>query len=190
MYLNEDHVVKIIYKGKYKMGNVMLKGGSIEKKNDSVFTLNATTGGEAVLVVNEKLKNGSERVAFSKTYKLYGRETPRVYLDNVPNDSVADKFNIIALGKLKARQKYGNDPYIITSFKLYIRNGNKFDTLSTTGDRLTPEMKKKIDAIDVRKNGGILMFEEIKAMDPNGKIIDLPPLRIFLVDPKRMGFGL
>jgi hypothetical protein len=189
LYLNENENVQIIYKGKNKLSRAELLGGTATKR-DSLYVLNATTGAEAVLVVYEKLKNGTEKVAFSKTYKLYGRETPRLYLDGVANDSVADKFRIIALGNVQAKQKYGNDPYVVVSFKLYIRSATGFDTLSTKGSKLTPAMKQKIDALDVKKNGGMLMFEEIKAMDPKGNIIDLPPLRIFLQDPKNMKFGL
>lgn len=189
LYVEENETVQIIYNGKNKLSRVELKGGTVTKK-DSMYVLRATSGAEAILVVYVKLNNGSEKVALSKVYKLYGRETPRLYLDGVANDSVADKFRIIALGNVQAKQKYGRDPYVVVSFKLYIRNDTGFDTLSTKGAKLTPAMKQKIDALDVRKNGGILMFEEIKAMDPKGNIIDLPPLRIFLQDPKNMKFGL
>ena len=188
LYLNEDNFFKIKYTGKNKLGRMELKGGTIEKK-DSIYNFKATTGTSAILVIYEKLKNGTEKIALTWTYKLYGREVPRVTLDGVPNDSVIDKFTLIALGKLQCKQKYGNDKYQITSFKIYIKNGSKFDTLSTKGNQLTLPMKRKIDSMDVRKNGGILMFENIKAIGPNGKEIDLPPFRIYLRDTKTMQFG-
>jgi hypothetical protein len=188
LYLNEDNFFKIKYTGKYSLGKIELKGGTVEKK-DSLYNFKATTGTSAILVVYEKLKNGTEKIALSYTYKLFGREVPRVTLDGVPNDSVADKFTIIALGRLQCKQKYGTDKYTITSFKLYIKNGSKFDTLSAKGNQLTSAMKYKIDSMDVKKNGGILMFENIKAVGPNGKEIDLPPLRIYMRDEKILQFG-
>jgi hypothetical protein len=188
LYLNEDNFFKIKYTGKYSLGKIELKGGTVEKK-DSLYNFKATTGTSAILVVYEKLKNGTEKIALSYTYKLFGREVPRVTLDGAPNDSVADKFTILALGRLQCKQKYGTDKYTITSFKLYIRNGNKFDTLSAKGNQLTSAMKYKIDSMDVKKNGGILMFENIKAVGPNGKEIDLPPLRIYMRDEKILQFG-
>jgi hypothetical protein len=189
LYLNEDNFFKIKYTGKNKLGRMELKGGTIEKK-DSTYNFKATTGTSAILVVYEKLKNGTEKIALTWTYKLYGREVPRVTLDGVPNDSVIDKITIIALGRLQCKQKYGTDKYQITSFKIYIKNGNKFDTLSAKGNQLTLQMKRKIDSMDVRRSGGILMFENIKAIGPNGKEIELPPLRVYMRDEKIMTFGV
>jgi hypothetical protein len=188
LYLNEDNFFKIKYTGKNKMGRMELKGGTIEQK-DSTYNFKATTGTSAILVIYEKFKNGTEKIAHTYTYKLFGREVPRVTLDGVPNDSVADKFTTIALGRLHCKQKYGTDKYQVVSFKIYIKNGKKFDTISAKGNQLTPQMKRKIDSMDVRKNGGILMFENIKAIGPNGKEIDLPPLRIYLRDTKVTSFG-
>jgi hypothetical protein len=188
LYLNEDNFFKIKYTGKNKMGRMELKGGIIEQK-DSIYNFKATTGTSAILVIYEKLKNGTEKIALTLTYKLYGREVPRVTLDGVPNDSLIDKFTVIALGKLHCKQKYGTDKYQVTSFKIYIKNGKKFDTLSAKGNQLTLQMKRKIDSMDVKKNGGILMFENIKAIGPTGKEIDLPPLRIYLRDQKVTQFG-
>ncbi|MDQ3108428.1 MAG: hypothetical protein M3R17_00910 [Bacteroidota bacterium] len=188
LYLNEDNIFKIKYTGKNKMGRMELKGGTIEQK-DSTYNFKTTTGTSAILVIYEKLKNGTEKIAYTYTYKLFGREVPRVTLDGVPNDSVVDKFTVIALGRLQCRQKYGTDKYQVVSFKIYIKNGKKFDTLSAKGNQLTLQMKRKIDSMDVKKNGGILMFENIKAIGPGGKEIDLPPLRIYLRDVKVTSFG-
>jgi len=189
-YLREDYAVKIRYTSKNKMSRVELKGGTATLR-DSMYILRAETGGEAVLVVYEKLKNGKEQVALSKTYKLFGRELPTVYLDNVPNDSVADQFTIIALGRLKAKTKYGNEVFRVDSFTMYFRNPTGgFDTLQSKTNQMTPEMKKRVDAIDVKKAGGMLMFENIHATAPDGKHVELPPLRVFLSTQSRIRFGL
>jgi len=67
------------------MSSIELKRGTATLR-DSVYILRAETGGEAVLVVYEKLKNGKEQVALSKTYKLFGRELPTVTVDGVPKN--------------------------------------------------------------------------------------------------------
>jgi hypothetical protein len=189
LYINEDNFFRITYSGKNKLGHVEFHGGTAVKK-DSLYNLRATTGVSGILVVFEKLKNGTEKIVYTYTYKLFTRETPEVKLDGVPNDSVVDKFTIIAVGKLKAKAKYNNDQYTITSFKLFIKNGNHYDTLTAKGNQMTLEMKNRIDKMDVEANGGILMFEDIKAIDPNGKEIELPPLRIFIQDGKQAKIGL
>lgn len=189
LYLNEDNLFRITYKGKNKMGRVELRGGTAEKK-DSLYNLKAKTGASAILVVYEKLKNGTEQVAYTHTYKLFAREVPQVFLDQVPNDSFADKFAVIGLGRLRAIPKYGSDVYIVTSFTMYFKNGSKFDTLHATGNQMTLEMKKRVDAMDVKNKGGMLLFDDIKAKGPNGKEIELPPLRIYLQDGPRIRFGL
>ena len=190
LYLNEDNLFKITYKGKNKLGRVELRGGTAEKK-DSLYNFKAITGASAILVVYEKLKNGTEQIAFTWTYKLFARQVPHVYLDGIPNDSFADKFTVIALGKLQAKNKYGSDTYVVTSFTMYFRNPNgKFDTLRATGNQMTLEMKKRVDALDVKKKGGMLVFDNIKAKNAEGKEIELPPLRVYLQDGPRINIGL
>lgn len=188
-YVREDYAVKITFKSKNTMSRVELKGGTATKK-DSLWVLRAETGGEAVLVVYEKLKSGKEQVALSKTYKLYGREMPEVTVDHVPNDSVVDKLSLIALGKLRAKTKYGNQVYRVDSFCMYLRSPTGFDTLYSKTGQMTPEMKKRVDAIDVKKSGGMLIFDQIHATSPAGKDTELPPLRVFLSEEARIKFGL
>lgn len=190
LYLNEDNLFKITYKGKNKMGRVELRGGTAEKK-DSLYNLKAISGASAILVVYEKLKNGTEQIAFTWTYKLFARQVPLVYLDGTPNDSFVDKFTVIGLGKLQAKNKYGSDTYVVTSFTMYFRNANgKFDTLRATGNQMTLEMKRRVDAMDVKKKGGMLVFDAIKAKNAEGKEIELPPLRVYLQDGPRIAVGL
>jgi hypothetical protein len=190
LYLNEDNLFSIHYEGKNKMSRVELKGGTAETK-DSLYNLRATTGVSAILVVYEKLKSGKEQVAYTFTYKLFSRSLPVVSLDGVVNDSFVDKFTVIALGRLKAQSKYSRDVYVITSFTMYFKNDSAgFDTLKVTGNQMTPEMKKRVDAMDVKKKGGMLVFHDIKAKGPNGKEIELPPLRVYLQDGPRLRIGM
>lgn len=189
-YIKEDYKVKITCTGKNKLSRVELRGGTATKK-DSVYTLRAEGGAEAVLVVYEKDKSGKEKIALSKTYKLFSRELPVVTLDHVPQDSVIDQLTVIALGRLHAKTKYSREVWRVDSFCLYMRNGAAgFDTLYSKTNQMTPEMKKRVDAIDVKKGGGILMFDKIYATSPAGKAVELPPLRIFLSTEARIRFGL
>lgn len=188
-YLKEDYAVKITFVSKNKLSRVELKGGTVTKK-DSLYVLRAEAGAEAVLVVYEKLKNGKEQVALSKTYKLYGRLLPEVNIDGVPNDSVTTQLTLIALGRLHAKNKYNKEEYRVDSFCLYIRGPMGTDTLWSKTNQMTPEMKKRVDAIDVKKSGGMLVFDEIHATSPQGKDVELPPLRVFLSKESRLRFGL
>lgn len=189
-FVREDYPVKITFKSKNTLSRVELKGGTATKK-DSLWVLRAETGAEAVLVVYEKLKNGKEQVALSKSYKLYGREIPQVTVDHVPNDSVVDKFSLIALGKLRAKTKYGQQVYRVDSFCMYIRSPRGgMDTLYSKTGQMTPEMKRRVDSIDVKKSGGLLIYDGIHATSPEGKDVELPPLRVFLSEEARIRFGL
>jgi hypothetical protein len=188
-YVREDYPVKITFKGKNKMSRVELRGGTATKK-DSLWMLRAETGGEAVLVVYEKLPNGKEQIAMSKSYKLYGRELPEVTVDFVKNDSVVDKLSLIALGKLRAKTKYGQQVFRVDSFCMYIRSPKGFDTLYSKTGQMTKEMKVAVDAIDVKKSGGMLIYDQIHATSPEGKDVELAPLRVFLSAEARIRFGL
>lgn len=191
LYLNEDNVMRIRYKGKHALGKVEFRGGTVTKK-DSVYIVNATTGVEGVLVVYEKLKSGTERVALSITYKLFGREIPEPSLCGIGNDSFIDKFTVIGAGRIYARQRFSRDRFEVTSFTLYLRNAKtgKLDTLRATGSALTPRMKQKIDSLNVQGNGGVLMFDDIKAKGPTGRTMELPPLRVYLIEEKKVKIGL
>ncbi|MBI3509488.1 MAG: hypothetical protein HY064_02420 [Bacteroidetes bacterium] len=190
LYLNEDNWFKIKYSGKNKMGRIEFRGGTVSKK-DSLYDFKTTTGVSGILVVYEKMKDGSEKQLYTWTYKLFSREIPVVTLDGTPNDSFADKMTTIALGKLRAKQRYGNDYYQVVSFTMYFRNGNKLDTLKSTSGEMTLDMKQHVDKIDVKNKGGVLIFDDIKAIGPGGKEIDLPPLRIYLQDgDRKMQIGL
>lgn len=189
-HVKEDYAVKITFKSKNKMSRVELKGGTATKK-DSVYILRAEAGGEAVLVIYEKLPNGKEQVALSKSYKLYGRELPEVTIDFVKQDSVVDKLSLIGLGKLRAKTKYGNEVFRVDSFCMYLRNPKGgMDTLYSKTGQMTLEMKKRVDAIDVKKSGGMLIYDQIHATSPDGKDVELAPLRVFLSPESRMRFGL
>ncbi len=189
-HTKEDYAVKITFKSKNKMSRVELKGGTATKK-DSLYILRAESGGEAVLVVYEKLPNGKEQVALSKSYKLYGRELPEVTIDHVKQDSVVDKMSLIGLGKLRAKTKYGQQVFRVDSFCMYIRNPKGgMDTLYSKTGQMTLEMKQRVDAIDVKKSGGMLMYDQIHATSPEGKDVELAPLRVFLSPESRMRFGL
>lgn len=189
-HVKEDYAVKITFKSKNKMSRVELKGGTATKK-DSVYILRAEAGGEAVLVIYEKLPNGKEQVALSKSYKLYGRELPEVTIDHVKQDSVVDKLSLIGLGKLRAKTKYGNEVFRVDSFCMYLRNPKGgMDTLYSKTGQMTLEMKKRVDAIDVKKSGGMLIYDQIHATSPEGKDVELAPLRVFLSPESRMRFGL
>lgn len=189
-YVREDYPVKITFKGKNKLSRVELKGGTATKK-DSLWVLRAETGGEAVLVVYEKLPNGKEQIALSKSYKLYGRELPEVTIDGVKNDSVIDKLLLIGLGKLRAKTKYGNQVYRVDSFCMFLRDPKGgMDTMYSKTGQMTLEMKRRVDSIDVKKSGGMLIFDDIHATSPQGKDTELPPLRVFLSPESRMRFGL
>lgn len=189
-YVRENYAVKITFKSKNALSRVELKGGTATQK-DSLYVLRAEGGGEVVLVVYEKLKNGKEQVALSKTYKLYARELPQATIDHVANDSVVDKLSLIGLGKLRAKTKYGQQTYRVDSFCLYVRSPRGgMDTLWSQTGQMTLEMKRRVDSIDVKKSGGLLIYDCIHATSPDGKDAELPPLRVFLSPESRMRFGL
>src|SRR3569832_357573 len=142
-YLHEDYAVQINYTSKNKLSRVVLNGGTVTKK-DSLYILRAESGGEAVLVVYEKLKNGKEQVALSRSYKLFGRELPEVNIDGVPNDSVTTPLTLIALGRLHAKTKYSKEEYRVDSFCMYTRGPKGTDTLWSKTNQMTPEMKKHV----------------------------------------------
>jgi hypothetical protein len=190
LYLNENNPMKVLYRGKHELGRVEFLGGIIQKQ-DSLYQLKATTGVEGVLIIYEKLRNGGERIVWSRTYKLFSRELPVVTLNGISNDSFIEKFTLIAIGQLYAHPRYSQDRYTITAYTICLSNSKtgQQDTLRASDGRLSKTMKQRIDSMDVRNKGGFLLFENIKARGPTGREVDLPPLRIYLTDEKIIRFG-
>jgi hypothetical protein len=178
LWIGVDNTICIKTEGQGKIAKVEIAGAAIAQR-DSCYIVRATSGSghEAILSVYELLPNGKSQLALNKKYSLVSLPVPEVMVCDVKSDSTIDKFSLMAIGKLTAKLKGTNEKLKVVSFEMQTGNQTTIDTLKSTNEKLTIEMKRVIDAM---KPGSLIMFNNIICRNAKGDL--LPPLsvRIFL----------
>ena len=178
LWIGVDNTICIKTEGEGKVAKVEITSAAITRK-DSCYVVRVTSGSghEAILSVYELLPNGKSQLALNKKYNLVSLPVPEVLVCDVKGDSAIDKFSLMAIGKLTAKLKGTNEKLKVVSFEMQTGNQTTIDTLKSTNEKLTVEMKRVIDAM---KPGSLILFNNIICRNAKGDI--LPPLsvRIFL----------
>lgn len=178
LWIGVDNRICIKAEGQGEIAKVEIAGAAIAQK-DSCYIVRATSGNghEAILSVYELLPNGKSQLALNKKYNLVTLPVPEVLVCDVKSDSTIDKFSLMAIGKLTAKLKGTNEKLKVVSFEMQTGNQSKIDTLKSSNEKLTVEMKRVIDAL---KPGTLILFNNIICQNRQGDL--LPPLsvRIFL----------
>lgn len=178
LWIGVDNRICIKAEGQGEIAKVEIAGAAIAQK-DSCYIVRATSGNghEAILSVYELLPNGKSQLALNKKYNLVTLPVPEVLVCDVKSDSTIDKFSLMAIGKLTAKLKGTNEKLKVVSFEMQTGNQSKIDTLKSSNEKLTVEMKRVIDAL---KPGTLILFNNIICQNQQGDL--LPPLsvRIFL----------
>ncbi len=178
LWIGVDNTICIKTEGTGKIAKVEIAAASIAQK-DSCYIVRATSGSghEAILSVYELLPNGKSQLALNKKYNLVSLPVPEVLVCDVKSDSTIDKFSLMAIGKLTAKLKGTREKLKVVSFEMQSGNQTTIDTLRSTNEKLTVEMKRIIDAM---KPGSLILFNNIICRNAKGDL--LPPLsvRIFL----------
>ncbi len=166
-----------------EISKVTFAGGTISGA-DSIYIVEVSTGGKALLSVYEKTSTGREKLAFNKEYLIV--PYPQANFNGVRNDSLIDKLSLMG-GFLKANNSLGYGIKII-SFKMLIEKEGKFMMDSIDGNRLSKEMRMYVNRL---RNGSVALIEEIKYVDPYGAEQIIPALRLFVVEPEKpIMFGM
>jgi hypothetical protein len=178
LWIGGDNKICIKAEGDGKIAKVEFAGATISQK-DSCYIARVTSGNghEAILSVYELLPNGKSQLVLNKKYNIVSLPIPEILVCDVKSDSTIDKFSLMAIGKLTAKLKGTNEKLKVVSFEMQTGNQTTIDTLKSTNEKLTVEMKRIIDAM---KPGSLIMFNNIICRNGKGDL--LPPLsvRIFL----------
>ncbi len=187
LWIGVDNKICIKTEGEGKIAKVEFAGATIAQK-DSCYIARVTSGSghEAILSVYELLPNGKSQLTLNKKYNIVSLPVPEILVCDVKSDSTIDKFSLMAIGKLTAKLKGTNEKLKVVSFEMQTGNQTAIDTLKSSNEKLTVEMKRVVDAM---KPGSLIIFNNIICRNEKGDL--LPPLsaRIFLDKKEIYQFG-
>jgi hypothetical protein len=135
-----------------------------------------------LLKIYIQLPNGKRVLSLVKEFKVVKLPEPRINIDGVESDSAVHQMRVVAMGYLHApniinRNTQSPKDLNITSFELHLINKGKTDTLKATGNRLTFEMRNRIDKMP---DGSVLQFNNIRYMVGTDTFI-AQPTRVYLL---------
>ncbi len=185
LYMNTQNLIFIKADAGIKISKVELTGGKIYKrdslnKKDSAYYAVTDNGTQALLSVYEKLPDGREQVCLTKPYVIIEIPEPVVRVDNVEHRNTVQKKTIIALGNIEVVSYYFKRVLPVIYFEMQTSGGSQIDTLRSNSSKLTKEMKDVIEKGG--KEGSIAYFKNIKCLLPNGSILSVKPVEIFIDD--------
>jgi hypothetical protein len=178
LWIGVDNSICIKTEGEGKIAKVEFTGATITRKDSCyIARVSSGSGHEAILSVYELLPNGKSQLALNKKYNVVSLPVPEVLVCDVKSDSIIDKFSLMAIGKLTARLKGTSEKLKVVSFEMQTGNQIAIDTLESTNEKLTVEMKRVIDAM---KPGSLIMFNNIVCRNAKGDLLPPMSVRIFI----------
>lgn len=172
-------------KGKKKAFHLTLINGTVTGK-DSIFYLKVDSGAKTMLTVLEKLPNGKNKVAFSKTFTIKYIPEPVAYVCGIKSDSIIDKEQLLREDIIYAYSSYYKTKLKILSFNFIYVAGEKVDTLFTKGCHFDLVMRREINRL---VPGNVVFFNKIQCQLPDGNIKELKPVTLYINDTRKYRVG-
>jgi len=164
-----NNPMQIALEGEGKIVGVKLEGGSIHKKGDIYIAL-VDSGEQAVLNVFYKGIDNRNHLGMSRHYSVFQMPEPQPLVCGIQPNQASTTADIIRRNNMVVHWAYPADmilPVLSFDMRYYNKQNERFETLHSDTDRLTRYM---ISAISRRKDGDVLIFENIRYMMPDKQI--------------------
>jgi hypothetical protein len=184
LYKNVSKKFALVKSAATKIDTVVFTEGTILRK-DSVFAIKPTKIGTGLLKIYASVGDGKPKLALVKEFAVRTFTEPKPNVDGVNNDSAIHRMKVVAQGYVNVPMK--SDPalkrisYKVSSFEMQTSGNGKMETLKTTGNRMTYEMRDRIDHL---QDGNIIQVTNIKYLIGEDTFVIKEPLRISLLDDK------
>lgn len=161
---------------------IVFTGGTVVRR-DSVFAVRPGNTGTGMLKIYAHANGGKRVLALVKEFAVYTFAEPRPNVDGVNNDSAIHRMKVVAQGYVNVPKN--NDPDLkrvshpVLSFQLVTGGRGRTDTLTATGNRMTYEMR---DRIDKMQDGNLIQINNIRYLLDGDTFIIREPLRISLIN--------
>jgi len=184
-YLKTDQKSAVI-KVEFLPGKVIL--------NDSILTIIPERPGLGYLTLYQKKPNNTYVKIFEKTFNIIEQDEPILNFDGIQNDSSSQLINAIFKGYLYFQETPSSKEYNSKMFKVISFNMRSFglpiDSLNTTGNRLSKEMRFIINK-EMKEGGKSISFENVKYINHFGDtLLYKKSLRVFILEDKIDKLGM
>lgn len=173
---------KLIKPGTIEIDTVIFIGGTFSLK-DSVLLLKPTGGKTALLKIYRKLPEGKFSLAFVQEFGIQKFVEPKPNLDGVDCDSFIHRMKVVAQGYVNVPMRPGKElkrfSYPVISFDAQISGNGMLRTLSTSGNRMSYEMRDKADSL---KDGSLVNIFNIRYVMQADTLTIRQPLRVYIVN--------
>ncbi len=171
-----------------KIDSIVFSKGTILRK-DSAFAVKALKTGTGLLKIYTKDANGKSELVFVKEFAVRTFAEPKPNLDGVESDSAIYQLKVIAQGyvnvPVNTDEALKGISHKVLSFEMQEADKGKMDTLKAGGNRLTYEMR---DRIDHMQDGNTIEISNIKYLMDGDTFIIRKPLRVYLLTGKATKF--
>lgn len=161
---------------------VIFAGGEVRGK-DSILYVKPIQTKTVMLKVYQKLPSGKSVLALVKEFNSVKFEEPRPNVDGVSSDSMIHRMKVVAQGYV--HMPVSTDPALkkishpVVSFEMWDYSQGKEDVLKAEGNRMTYDMRDRIDKMG---DGAVIEIQNIKYLVSSDTLTYRPPLRVYLVN--------
>lgn len=184
LYKDISKKFKLVIPAGTVIDSVVFIGGEL-KRSDSILYLKPNQSKSVMLKVYEKLPNGKRVLSLVKEFNSVKFQEPRPNVDGVSADSMMHRLKVVAQGYVN--MPVNPDPalkrisYPVVYFEMWDYSQGKQDVLKANGNRMTYDMRDRIDKMD---DGGVIEIQSIKYLVSNDTLTYRQPIRVYLVNDK------
>lgn len=184
LYKDISKKFKLVIPAGAVIDSVVFVGGEL-KRSDSILYLKPTQSKTVLLKVYEKLPSGKRVLSLVKEFNSVKFQEPRPNIDGVSADSMIHRMKVVAQGYVN--MPMNPDPalkrisYPVVYFEMWDYSQGKQDVLKANGNRMTYDMRDRIDKMD---DGGVIEIQNIKYLVSNDTLTYPQPTRVYLVNDK------
>jgi hypothetical protein len=184
LYKDITKKFKLVYPAGTVIDSVVFIGGEL-KRNDTVLYIKPTQSKTVLLKVYERLASGKTVLALAKEFNAVKFQEPRPNVDGVSADSMIHRMKVVAQGYVN--MPVNPDPALkrishpVVYFEMWDYTQGKQDVLKAAGNRMTYDMRNRIDKMD---DGGVIEIQNIKYVVSNDTLTYRQPIRVYLVNDK------
>ncbi len=178
LYKECRNKIKIVSRSGSKIARVSVNGGTLFRKNDSIYYLDHLQGKELLLSVYSATAKG-EKPELNKQYVIV--PYPRLDFGGVKSDSAIVK-PLLEGGMMSAHYDAVGKMSKVVSFKMDILSKGEFIKDSVMGNKLNARMREYVEKLP---KGALVYFKDINYINPKGMIQSIPIFRVFVIAEDR-----
>jgi hypothetical protein len=184
LYKNVSRKFTLIKSVSTVIDSIEFTEGTVLRK-DSVFVVKPSKTGTGLLKIYAHVGNNKPTLALAMEFAVRTFAEPKPNLDGVDCDSAIHLMKVLGQGYVNV--PINTDPslkrisYKVVSFDMQISGKGITETFQATGNRITTEMRKRIDTME---DGNVIQITNIRYLIGEDTFIIKQPLRVSIITDK------